>query len=83
MALTMKKSSNLTGESRIEGAIVISMSAEISSDQVGNSYVRQVINNQELYAKNRTECREDLSAFQSKVFEVEDKFIEEGFGKSE
>lgn len=80
MSLTVKKSSTLNGESRVKGEVVLTMTAEISSEQLGNSYIRQVIVNQELYANNRIECRKDVSDFQERVYLIEDKFIEEGFG---
>ncbi|MFW7418378.1 hypothetical protein [Vagococcus fluvialis] len=83
MALEVKRTSTLSGESRIDNQIVMTMTAEISSNTLGNSYVRRSILNQELYANNRVECRKDEQDFQSKVYLIEDKFIEEGFGKGE
>lgn len=83
MALTVKKSSTLSGESRIDNQIVMTMTAEISSDALGNSFVRTAVTNQELYALNRVQCRKDIADFQEKVYMVEDKFIEEGFGSVE
>ncbi len=83
MALTVKKSSTLSGESRIDNQIVMTMTAEISSDALGNSFVRTAVTNQELYALNRVQCRKDAADFQEKVYLIEDKFIEEGFGKGE
>ncbi|MDT2782900.1 hypothetical protein P7H41_13200 [Vagococcus fluvialis] len=77
--LLISKTSTLRGESRIGDVLVMTMTAEISSDQLGNSTTRTAIMNQELYAKNRTECRKDASDFQEKVYLIEDKFIEEGF----
>ncbi|WP_270312631.1 hypothetical protein [Vagococcus fluvialis] len=79
MALTVKKSSTLNGESIIDGQVVLKLTAEISSDSLGNSYVRRSVLNQELYANNRVECRKDEQDFQSRVYLIEDKFIEEGF----
>lgn len=83
MTLTVKKSSTLSGESRIDNQIVMTMTAEISSDALGNSFVRTAVTNQELYALNRVQCRKDAADFQEKVYLIEDKFIEEGFGKGE
>lgn len=79
MSLEMKKSSTLTGESRINNQIVMTMTAEIPSNALGNSFVRTAITDQELYAKNRAECRKDVSDFQDRVYLIEDKFIDEGF----
>ncbi|MFY8330695.1 hypothetical protein [Vagococcus carniphilus] len=77
MALTIKKSTTLNGESRIEGNVVMTMSAEIADETAGNSFVRQVIIDQGLYSKNKKECRQDVSDFQDKVYEIEDEFIGE------
>lgn len=79
MALEVKKTSTLSGESRINNDIVMTMTAEISSDALGSSFVRTAIINQELYAANRVQCRKDVADFQEKVYLIEDKFIEEGF----
>lgn len=78
--LQVSKSSTLRGESVIEGIKVMSFTAEISSQELGNSVNRSTILNQEMYAKNRVQCRQDQSDFQEKVYVIEDKFIEEGFG---
>lgn len=83
MTLTVKKSSTLSGESRIDNQIVMTMTAEISSNTLGNSYVRTAITNQDLYALNRVQCRKDAADFQEKVYLIEDKFIDEGFGVEE
>ncbi|MGX7065959.1 hypothetical protein DFR54_102374 [Vagococcus fluvialis] len=79
MALTVKKSSTLNGDSTIEGQVVLKLTAEISNDSLGNSYVRRSVLNQELYTENRVECRKDEQDFQAEVYIIEDKFIEEGF----
>ncbi|MFW7373900.1 hypothetical protein [Vagococcus fluvialis] len=78
--LQVSKTSTLRGNSRIDDVVVMTFTAEISSDQLGNSNTRTIIVNQELYAANRTECRKDQAAFQEKVYLIEDKFIGEGFG---
>lgn len=78
--LKTSKSVSLRGDSIVEGIKVISFNAEISEEQLGNSITRSTIFNQELYAKNRTECRKDQAEFQERVYLIEDKFIEEGFG---
>lgn len=77
--LQVTKSSTLRGESVIEGIKVMSFTAEISSQELGNSINRSTILNQEMYAKNRVQCRQDQSYFQEKVYLIEDKFINEGF----
>lgn len=78
--LIATKSSTLRGDSIIEGIKVMNFVAEISSQELGNSITRSTILNQELYAKNRVQCRKDQAEFQDRVYLIEDKFIEEGFG---
>lgn len=78
--LVASKSSTLIGDSVIEGTKVMNFVAEISSQELGNSITRTTILNQELYAKNRAQCRKDQAEFQERVYLIEDKFIEEGFG---
>lgn len=78
--LVASKSSTLRGDSVIEGTKVMNFVAEISSQELGNSITRTTILNQELYAKNRAQCRKDQAEFQERVYLIEDKFIEEGFG---
>lgn len=80
--LIATKSSTLRGDSVIEGIKVMSFTAEISSQELGNSTTRATILNQEMYAKNRVQCRQDQAEFQERVYLIEDKFIEEGFSNS-
>ena len=75
MALEAKKSTSLTGYSQIGGQTVIYFNANISDESAGNTSINQSIQNPELYAANRTECRRDSSEFQELVWEVEDEFI--------
>lgn len=77
MALTIEKATTLNGKSTISDVVVMTMNAEISSATAGNSFFRQTILDQELYSKNKKECRQDISDFQDKVYEIEDAFIEE------
>lgn len=78
MALSLKKSTSLDGASEIDGVQVMSLSATISAETRGNSFFNQSIIDQDLYNKNKKECRADLREFQDAIFEVEDSLEEVG-----
>lgn len=75
--LATDKKTSLTGTSTIEGQQAVYLSANITTETVGNTTINQSITNQELYRANLTECRKDISDFQSKVWEIEDEMIAE------
>lgn len=75
MALTIKKSTSLQGQSIIDGQVVVYLSASISTESLGNSSVSQYIQNQELYAANKAACRADIAEFQNAVFDEEDAMM--------
>lgn len=77
MALQTKKAVTLTGTSTIEGQQVVYLSANVTTDNVGNTSITQNIQNQSLYRPNREECRKDVDDFQAQVWEVEDSLISE------
>lgn len=81
--LQTSKSVSLRGDSVVEGIKVMSFNAEISEEQLGNSITRSTILNQELYAKNRTECRKDQAEFQNEVYALEDEMILEQVANTE
>ena len=67
-----RKSVSLSGESKIDGQSVIYLSANIVTGE-GSSSINQSINDQDLYNANRSQCRKDVAAFQSLVYEAEDQ----------
>lgn len=75
MALETKKSISITGESKFNGKQVIYLSANVTTDNAGNSNISQQIMDQELYKQNRVECRKDIDEFQAKVWAVEDDLL--------
>lgn len=75
--LKTDKKTSLTGTSTINDQQVVYLSANITTETVGNTTINQSITNQELYRANLTECRKDVSDFQSKVWEIEDEMIAE------
>jgi hypothetical protein len=83
MKLNIKKSTTLNGEVTIEGVLTVTLQANISDESAGNTYINQSIIDQDLYSQNRKLCREKISEFQEKVYEIEDRFIEEGVKTAE
>ena len=75
--LKTDKKTSLTGTSTINDQQVVYLSANITAETVGNTTINQSITNQELYRANLTECRKDISDFQTKVWEIEDEMIAE------
>lgn len=78
MALQITKSTAVNGLSQIEGQTVVYLSANVSGETAGNSTITQSIQNQELYAANRTACRKDIADFQEAVYVIEDEFLADG-----
>ena len=82
MALEIKKSININGESKISNQSVIFLTANVTTSNVGNTSINLTINNQELYRQNRVECRKDVEDFQDKVWAVEDDLLQEVEGQA-
>ncbi|MBO0419112.1 hypothetical protein JZO80_02975 [Vagococcus fluvialis] len=76
--LKTKQSTSFTGEISIEGTVTVTLQANITKQNSGNTYINQSIINQDLYNSNREICRKEISDFKDKVYQIEDKFIEEG-----
>lgn len=83
MKLTIKKSTTLNAEITIEEGLIITLQANISDESAGNTYINQSIIDQNLYSQNRRLCREKISEFQVKVYEIEDSFTGEGVETAE
>lgn len=76
MALETRKQITLTGNSKIEDQVVVSLTATIPDDTgVGN--VSQYVQNTELYEKNKTAVRKDVREFQDMVYAIEDEIAAE------
>lgn len=76
--LKITESRTLTGTAKVDGQDVISMSAVLTSDNIGNTSYTEIISNQELYRENVKELREDISQFKEEVYKVEDEFLLNG-----
>lgn len=71
MSLRKSKSTSLSGESVINGTIVVRMTASLSTNG-GSDSVNQYVQNVDLYNANKREVRKDISAFQDYVYEQQD-----------
>lgn len=76
--LKITETRTLTGTAKINGTDVVSLSAVLKSDNVGNTSYTEMISNQDLYRDNVTELREDISQFKEEVYKVEDEFLANG-----
>lgn len=74
--LKVKQSITLTGQSEIDGQIVVYFNATINNENTGNSTVTQNVQNEELYKGNKVQVRKDIAMFQEKIYEIEDDFSE-------
>ena len=77
MALEVKKSISLTGQSNINGQQAVYLNADVTTDSAGNTTINQSIVDQNLYRQNRVECRKDIDDFREKVWAVEDELLNE------
>ena len=60
----------LTGEVKINTSVVVSLKANITAT---TSQVTQYITNNKLYSENLTEVREQILAFNTEVYNIENK----------
>ena len=76
MALETRKQITLSGNSAIDGQVVVSLTATIPDDTgVGN--INQYVQNTELYEKNKVAVRKDVRDFQDMVYAIEDEIAAE------
>ncbi|CEQ08614.1 Uncharacterised protein [[Clostridium] sordellii] len=71
--LKTTKTINITGNSMIDGQVVVYMSASLSTDGSTNGNINKNITNQSLYESNKLEVRKDMRAFEDLVYEEQDK----------
>ena len=75
--LTTTKKINLSGTSNINGSQAVFLSAQLSTDGSSNGSVSINITNDELYKANKRECRNDISDFQNRVYDLQDELESE------
>ena len=71
--LTTTNKINLTGNSMVNGSQAVFLSAQLSTDGSSNGSVSISITNDELYKANKRECRNDISDFQNRVYDLQDE----------
>ena len=71
--LTTTKKINLSGTSTINGNQAVFLNAQLSTDGSNNGSIQMTITNEELYKANKTECRKDISDFQTQVYALQDE----------
>ena len=69
--LKTTKSISLTGNSMVNDKPVVYMQASISTGG-GTTSHSSSIQDKVLYETNKTECRQDMAAFDAMVYEIED-----------
>lgn len=73
MALeNINESVDLAGESIVNETVVVSFSCRIAENGIAGS-TTQFIRDYGLYQQHRTVVRQDLQAFQTKIWEIEDR----------
>ncbi|MBA4697844.1 MAG: hypothetical protein H2212_00275 [Ruminococcus sp.] len=77
--LKTNKSISLTGNSMINDKPVVYMSANVSTNG-GTTSHSSSIQDKALYEENKAECRDDITAFSQKVYEIEDSINAEVSG---
>lgn len=67
--LKSNESMTISGESKIEDKVVVSMVASINTDGEGFPNTSCTVLDKELYAANIEACQADITAFNTRVFE--------------
>lgn len=73
--LKTNKNITITGQSMIDTTQVIFMSANISTDGTSNGSITTTITNETAYATNKTQCRQDVTDFQTAVYAAQDEIV--------
>ena len=71
--LEFTKSIKLTGYAKMEDKQVVYLSADISTNGNSGNNISTVIQDKDVYYQNREAIREDIAAFQQKVYKVQDE----------
>ncbi|NRT88099.1 hypothetical protein [Clostridium beijerinckii] len=71
--LKTNKNITITGTSMVGETQALFMSASISTDGSNTGNISTSITNSSVYTANKTECRKDISDFQSLVYAAQDE----------
>lgn len=78
MALdNVQEAVTLTGDSVVNETVVVAFNCRVAENGIAGS-INQSIRNHDLYQQHRNQVRQDLQAFQLKVWEVEDRLMGTG-----
>lgn len=77
MLSNVQEAVNLSGDSVVNDTVVVAFSCRIAENGIAGS-INQSIRDHDLYQEHRTQVRQDLQAFQGKVWDVEDRMNEAG-----
>ncbi|MDU4953486.1 hypothetical protein KQH81_10875 [Clostridium cadaveris] len=73
--LESKESISITGESKIEGKTVVSLIANITTEEGTYPSVSTTVLDRELYSANLEACQADITAFNTRVFEKQKQVL--------
>ena len=71
--LNANKTITISGTSTIDGQTVVYMSASLSTDGTTQENINKVVQNQDLYNKNKEAIRKDMRNFEDAVYAEQDK----------
>lgn len=73
--LESKESISITGESKIEGKVVVSLVANITTEEGTYPSVSTTVLDRALYSTNLEACQADITAFNTRVFEKQKQIL--------
>lgn len=78
MALdNVQEAVTLTGDSVVNDEVVVNFNCRVGENGIAGS-INQSIRNHDLFQQHRNQVRQDLQAFQAKIWEVEDRLMGTG-----
>ena len=78
MALdNVQESVTLTGDSVVNETVIVAFNCRVAENGIAGA-ITQSIRDHEMYQTHRNQVRQDLQAFQSTVWEVEDRLMGTG-----
>ena len=76
MALTIKKSITLDGNSVFNGVIAETYRAVINNENPEDMTIASYQQNKQIYKENRVECRKDSAEFEEVAYALQDEMIQ-------
>ncbi len=75
--LTVRKSITFNGESKIDGIVAEQYQATLNTENPRDMSMSSWQTDQQLYKKNREQCRADSAEFEDMAYEEQDRMIAE------